>query len=99
MDTIFFVASKLVGALLRPDTWIVLALALMVLAVFYNRRRLTLWVGSITLALLVALAIFPLGDLLLQPIQQSHRWVRSTGSSCWEVARTHAPAPTGARCN
>ena len=72
MDTIFFVASKLVGALLRPDTWIVLALAIIVLAVFYNRRRLTLWVGSITLALLVALAIFPLGDLLLQPIERTY---------------------------
>ena len=72
MDTIFFVASKLVGALLRPDTWIVLALALIVLAVFYDRRRLTLWVGSITLALLVALAIFPLGDLLLQPIERTY---------------------------
>ena len=72
MDTIFFVASKLVGALLRPDTWIVLALALIVLAVFYSRRRLTLWVGSITLALLVALAIFPLGDLLLQPIERTY---------------------------
>lgn len=72
MDTIFFVASKLVGALLRPDTWIVLALALIVLAVFYNRRRLTLWVGSITLALLVGLATFPLGDLLLQPIERTY---------------------------
>ena len=72
MDTIFFVASKLVGALLRPDTWIVLALAIIVLAVFYNRRRMTLWVGSITLVLLVALAIFPLGDLILQPIERTY---------------------------
>lgn len=72
MDTLFFIASKLIGALLRPDTWIVLALAGVVLALLLNRRRLALWVGSITLALLVALAILPLGDLLLQPIERTY---------------------------
>lgn len=72
MDTIFFIASKLIGALLRPDTWIVLALAVVVLAMLLNRRRIALWVSSITLALLVALAILPLGDLLLQPIERTY---------------------------
>lgn len=72
MDTLFFIASKMIGALLRPDTWIVLALAVVVLALVLNRRRVALWVGSITLALLVALAIMPLGDLLLQPIERTY---------------------------
>lgn len=72
MDTLFFIASKLIGALLRPDTWIVLALAVVVLALVLNRRRFALWVGSITLAVLVALAILPLGDLLLQPIERTY---------------------------
>lgn len=72
MDSVFFIASKLIGALLRPDTWIVLALAVVVLALVLNRRRIALWVGSITLALLVALAILPLGDLLLQPIERTY---------------------------
>lgn len=72
MDTPFFIASKVIGALLRPDTWIVLALAIVVLALLLNRRRLALWVVSITLALLVALAILPLGDLLLQPIERTY---------------------------
>lgn len=71
MDTLFFIASKLIGALLRPDTWIVLALAVVVLAVVLNRRRLALWVGTITLNLLIALTVLPLGDLLLQPIERS----------------------------
>jgi len=71
MDTIFFIASKLIGALLRPDTWIILALAGVILAVVLNRRRLALWVGTITLNLLIVLAILPLGDLLLQPIERS----------------------------
>lgn len=72
MDTLFFIASKLIGALLRPDTWIIVALAVVVLALLFNRRRLALWVGSITLAVLVALAIMPLGDLLLQPIERTY---------------------------
>lgn len=72
MDSVFFIASKLIGASLRPDTWIVLALAVVVLAVVLNRRRLALWVGSIALALLVVLAILPLGDLLLQPIERTY---------------------------
>lgn len=72
MDTLFFIASKLIGALLRPDTWIVLALAVVVVAVVLNRRRLALWVGSITLAVLVALAILPFGELLLQPIERAY---------------------------
>jgi uncharacterized SAM-binding protein YcdF (DUF218 family) len=72
MDTAFFIASKLIGALLRPDTWIVLALAVIVLALVMNRRRLAIWAGSITLTLLIALAILPLGDLLLQPIERTY---------------------------
>ena len=72
MDTAFFIASKLVGALLRPDTWIIIALASVVLALIMQRRRLALWVSGLTLFLLVALAILPLGNLLLQPIERTY---------------------------
>lgn len=72
MDTLFFVASKLIGALLRPDTWIVIALAAVVLALVFHRRRLALWLGSALLGALVTLSIFPLGDLLLQPIERTY---------------------------
>lgn len=72
MDTVFFIASKLIGALLRPDTWIVIALTLIVLAFLTQRRRLALWTSSVTLAVLFALTILPLGDLLLQPIERTY---------------------------
>lgn len=72
MDTAFFIASKLIGALLRPDTWIIIALAVVVLALVLQRLRLAFWVGSLTLLALVVLAILPLGNLLLQPIERSH---------------------------
>ncbi len=42
MDTVFFIASKLIGAVLRPDTWIVIALCLIFLALLTHGRRLAL---------------------------------------------------------
>jgi uncharacterized SAM-binding protein YcdF (DUF218 family) len=72
MDTSFFIASKLIGALLRPDTWIIIALAIVVLALITQRRRLALWISGLTLVTLVTLAILPLGNLLLQPIERSY---------------------------
>ena len=73
MDTVFFIASKLIGALLRPDTWIVIALACILLALFLQLRRIGLWMSSVTLGLLVALSALPLGDLLLKPIEQRYQ--------------------------
>ena len=72
MDTVFFIASKLIGALLRPDTWIIIALAIVVLALIMQRHRLAIWLGSLTLIALATLAILPLGSLLLQPIERSY---------------------------
>ena len=72
MDTVFFIASKLIGAILRPDTWIVITLACIVLALILNRRRIALWISSITLGLLVVLSTLPLGGLLLQPIERRY---------------------------
>jgi len=72
VDTVFFIVSKLVGALLRPDTWIVIALAGIVLALILQRRRMALWISSISFVLLIALSALPLGDLLLQPIERRY---------------------------
>ena len=72
MDTVFFIGSKVIGALLRPDTWIIIALGLIVLALLTQRRRLALWVSGITLTALLLLAVLPLGGLLLQPIERTY---------------------------
>lgn len=72
MDTAFFVASKVIGALLRPETWFLIALATVVLALMKQRQRLALWVSSVALAILLSLTILPLGDLLLQPIEKTY---------------------------
>lgn len=72
MDTGFFILSKLAGALLRPDTWIVIAFAVILLAIATNRRRLGLWVSGLAFTGVLLLAVLPLGDLLLRPIETRH---------------------------
>lgn len=72
VDTAFFIASKLVGALLRPDTWIIIAFVIVVLALITRRQRVALCVSSLTFLALVTLAVLPLGNLLLQPIEQTY---------------------------
>ncbi len=72
MDTLFFVLAKLVGVLIRVETWIVLALALSVLAQLRQRRRRALALDLTTLLTLLALGILPLGDLSLQPLERTY---------------------------
>lgn len=71
MDTAFFVASKLGGALLRVDSWIVILTGLILLFMWrgaYARARI---LGSILFGGLVLLSAFPLGDMVLAPIEHS----------------------------
>ena len=68
----FFIASKLIGMLLRPDTWIIIAVAAVVLALLRGRHRRALSMAIATLVALLTLAIFPLGSLLLHPIEQRY---------------------------
>lgn len=70
MDTVFFIASKLVGALIRVDSWFVLALVFIVFSLFMEWRQLAKVLAIGTLLSLFALAVLPLGDLLLRPLEQ-----------------------------
>ena len=72
MDTLFFVTAKLASALIRVDTWIVLILGLIVLALVLERRRLALRLSAGAFAVLLTLSLLPLGDLLLQPLEASY---------------------------
>ncbi|MFZ5965206.1 YdcF family protein [Thalassococcus sp. BH17M4-6] len=72
MDTVFFVVAKLAGALLRPDTWIVIAVAGTVLLLLKKRHRLALVTSGVTVAVLLIVGIFPLGSLLLQPVERTY---------------------------
>lgn len=72
MDTVFFIAAKVVGTLLQPETWIVAALAAIVWTLLRQRIRPALWLSSAVLGLLVLMSILPLGDWLLQPIERTY---------------------------
>jgi uncharacterized SAM-binding protein YcdF (DUF218 family) len=72
MDTLFFVASKVVGLALRAETWI----ALFLLLGFWAQYRGRMWTGRVLLgmgfSLLVGLAALPIGDLMLRPFETAY---------------------------
>lgn len=72
MDTTFFIAAKILGALLRAETWMVLALAVTVLALLLDRRRLALGVSAAGLMFLLLLTVLPLGHYVLAPLERSY---------------------------
>lgn len=72
MDTLFFIGSKTLGALLLVETWIVIALVVTVLGQLLERRRLALAISTATLAALLILSIIPIGDLMLQHIERHY---------------------------
>ena len=72
MDTAFFIIAKLVGALLRVETWLVIALAASIIALLRLKHRTALWVTTITFVCVVALCVFPVGESLLARIEQTY---------------------------
>ena len=75
MDTVFFVIAKLVGALLRADTWLVLALAAVLFVLMRQKHRAALWITVGTFVSVVSLSIFhsviPSWHVSRKPIQQT----------------------------
>ena len=69
MDTAFFILSKLVGLALQIETWLALGMALSLLGGVLARPRLARWSGGITLAALLLVSMFPIGELLLRPLE------------------------------
>ncbi|MDJ1007883.1 MAG: YdcF family protein [Paracoccaceae bacterium] len=71
METVFFVASKVVWALIRPET--LLLLGLLAVLLLHRRRpvvaRTTL---ASVLAVFALIAVLPFGDLLLAPLERRH---------------------------
>ncbi len=72
MDTVIFIARKLLGLLIWPETWLVILLGLTVLALLRGRTGRALFWSCITFISVLSLSIFPLGELLLQPIERQY---------------------------
>jgi uncharacterized SAM-binding protein YcdF (DUF218 family) len=69
MDTVFFVASKIAWALIRTESWLLLILLWAALAMWRDRRRTAGACLGLALAGLTAIGVFPLGSLLLRPLE------------------------------
>lgn len=69
MDTVFFVLAKLVGATLKVETWLLLLALLVKWAAWRERRTLARGASGLLLLLLAGIGFFPVGDLLLKPLE------------------------------
>ena len=65
MDDLFFTASKTIGLAARAETWLLLAMAIGLVALWRGRvRAASVWLTGV-FAALVLLTTVPLGDVLL----------------------------------
>ncbi len=72
MDTIFFIASKLLGALLRPETLFILLLGISLVALRRNRTRLAKRTLGLAFIGALIVGLLPVGDLLLAPLEERY---------------------------
>jgi len=72
MATLFFIASKLVWALIRLATWLVIGLALGLLLLIRGRHKGARRVLTVTLAATLVIGIFPLGEVLIKPLETTY---------------------------
>jgi uncharacterized SAM-binding protein YcdF (DUF218 family) len=69
MDTAFFILSKLVGLALQVETWLAIGMALSLLGGMLARPRLARRSGGVTLAVLLVVGLFPVGEVLLRRLE------------------------------
>ena len=73
MDTVFLIISKLVGAAIRPESWLVIGMGFAFFALLKGRLNLARSVLGITFVATVLVAIFPFGEMLLRPLESHYR--------------------------
>lgn len=71
-DSLFFVISKLVWAVIRPETILLLVLGGGLVALHRQRIQLAKWLVGIPFVFLAALFVFPLGEIILRPLELSY---------------------------
>lgn len=68
-DTLFFILSKTVWFVIRPESWIILGVGVAFLSCLRRRRGLALWAGGLTFALMLLVAVLPLGEWAIRPLE------------------------------
>lgn len=69
MDTLFFIASKVFWAAIKPETWLAVLLALAAWGVWSGRRRMARVGVALSLTFVLVVGFLPLGALLLRPLE------------------------------
>ena len=69
MGDLFFIASKTIGMAARAETWLLLAIALGLIALYRNRLRQAKFWLTLSFAAILLLTMFPLGDVLLARLE------------------------------
>lgn len=69
MDTAFFILSQLLGLALQVETSLVIGMVGSLAAVRFARPRLARLSGRATLATFLLIGIFPIGEILLHPLE------------------------------
>jgi len=72
METLFFVASKLVWAAIAPGTWFLIGLALVLFGLWRGQLRLARGATVVMLLLVVLIGVLPVGAALLRPLESSY---------------------------
>lgn len=72
MDTVFFLAAKLVGVLIRPDAWLAILLGAIALSCLRGWRRMAKSLSVLGFIAVLTVGMLPLGDLLLHPFEAAH---------------------------
>lgn len=71
-STGFFVLSKLVGLLIRGETWIILALLMTLIAHWRGAVRTAFAGTALVLAAVLVLTILPVGDWAIHPLERRY---------------------------
>lgn len=72
MDTLIFLVAQAVGLLIRPDSWLVLGIALAGLGLWRGRLRLARRALAATLVFGLAVALLPIGNWLLAGLESRY---------------------------
>lgn len=72
MDTTFFILSKLFGELIRAENWLIAGMGIAFFALLRSRLQIARLVLGVTFVATLLMAIFPVGEWLLRPLESHY---------------------------
>lgn len=72
MDSLFFWISKLIWLLVSPDSLLLIVLSVGVLLLWFGRVKWAKMILSVTIVIMLFIALFPVGEWLLYPLESKY---------------------------